>query len=170
MSTEVFAMWEGEMCFTVSSAVIYDTIEETGLNYDDFIDDFSAYDETFKPMVVKLTVENVHAKSLTDPPEFFSDGYVLSSKEEFSPEKFRSQNEGEWRVASGMPLAYADPHSDGPYDYFHYKIGEGETVEMTLCYYVKMDDVPLDELYLEIQTSSLDHRFGIRLDQLEEAE
>lgn len=41
---------------------------------------------------------------------------------------------------------------------------------MTLCYYVKMDDVPLDELYLEIQTSSLDHRFGIRLDQLEEAE
>ncbi len=73
-------MWEGEMCFTVSSAVIYDTIEETGLNYDDFIDDFSAYDETFKPMVVKLTVENVHAKSLTDPPEFFSDGYVLSSK------------------------------------------------------------------------------------------
>ena len=170
MSTEVFAMWEGEMCFTVSSAVIYDTIEETGLNYDDFIDDFSAYDETFKPMVVKMTVEDVHAKSLTDPPEFFSDGYVLSSKEEFSPEKFRSQNEGEWRVASGMPLAYADPHSDGPYDYFHYKIGEGETVEMTLCYYVKMDDVPLDELYLEIQTSSLDHRFGIRLDQLEEAE
>ena len=72
------------MCFTVSSAVIYDTIEETGLNYDDFIDDFSAYDETFKPMVVKLTVENVHAKSLTDPPEFFSDGYVLSSKEELS--------------------------------------------------------------------------------------
>ena len=88
------------------------------------------------------------------------------------PQKKNSvrKNEGEWRVASGMPLAYADPHSDGPYDYFHYKIGEGETVEMTLCYYVKMDDVPLDELYLEIQTSSLDHRFGIRLDQLEEAE
>lgn len=32
MSTEVFAYWEGEMVFTVDSAVIYDSIEKTGLN------------------------------------------------------------------------------------------------------------------------------------------
>lgn len=36
MSTEVFAYWEGEMVFTVDSAVIYDSIEKTGLNYDEF--------------------------------------------------------------------------------------------------------------------------------------
>lgn len=35
MSTEVFAYWEGEMVFTVDSAVIYDSIEKTGLNYDE---------------------------------------------------------------------------------------------------------------------------------------
>ena len=37
---------------------------------------------------------------------------------------------------------------------------------MTLCYYVKIDDIPLDELYLEITTQSSDHRFGIELDKL----
>lgn len=36
MSTEVFAYWEGEMVFTVDSAVIYDSIEKTGLNYDEY--------------------------------------------------------------------------------------------------------------------------------------
>lgn len=51
-----------------------------------------------------------------------------------------------------MPLAYANPHSDGMYNYFHYTIDEGETIQMTLCYYVKIDDIPLDELYLEITT------------------
>lgn len=106
MSTEVFAYWEGEMVFTVDSAVIYDSIEKTGLNYDEFVVDFSTYDSSFKPMVVQLTIENVNARLISDPPELFSDQYVLSSKEEFSKEKFRSQNGGEWRVASGMPLAY----------------------------------------------------------------
>lgn len=120
MSTEVFAYWEGEMVFTVDSAVIYDSIEKTGLNYDEFVVDFSTYDSSFKPMVVQLTIENVNARLISDPPELFSDQYVLSSKEEFSKEKFRSQNGGEWRVASGMPLAYANPHSDGMYNYFHY--------------------------------------------------
>lgn len=115
MSTEVFAYWEGEMVFTVDSAVIYDSIEKTGLNYDEFVVDFSTYDSSFKPMVVQLTIENVNARLISDPPELFSDQYVLSSKEEFSKEKFRSQNGGEWRVASGMPLAYANPHSDGMY-------------------------------------------------------
>ena len=117
-------------------------------------------------MVVQLTIENVNARLISDPPELFSDQYVLSSKEEFSKEKFRSQNGGEWRVASGMPLAYANPHSDGMYNYFHYTIDEGETIQMTLCYYVKIDDIPLDELYLEITTQSSDHRFGIELDKL----
>lgn len=166
MSTEVFAYWEGEMVFTVDSAVIYDSIEKTGLNYDEFVVDFSTYDSSFKPMVVQLTIENVNARLISDPPELFSDQYVLSSKEEFSKEKFRSQNGGEWRVASGMPLAYANPHSDGMYNYFHYTIDEGETIQMTLCYYVKIDDIPLDELYLEITTQSSDHRFGIELDKL----
>lgn len=128
MSTEVFAYWEGEMVFTVDSAVIYDSIEKTGLNYDEFVVDFSTYDSSFKPMVVQLTIENVNARLISDPPELFSDQYVLSSKEEFSKEKFRSQNGGEWRVASGMPLAYANPHSDGMYNYFHYTIDEGETI------------------------------------------
>ena len=32
--------------------------------------------------------------------------------------------------------------------------------------YVKIDDIPLDELYLEITTQSSDHRFGIELDKL----
>lgn len=166
MSTEVFAYWEGEMVFTVDSAVIYDSIEKTGLNYDEFVADFSTYDSSFRPMVVQLTIENVNARLISDPPELFSDQYVLSSKEEFSKEKFRSQNGGEWRVASGMPLAYANPHSDGMYNYFHYTIDEGETIQMTLCYYVKIDDIPLDELYLEITTQSSDHRFGIELDKL----
>lgn len=112
-----------------------------------FVVDFSTYDSSFKPMVVQLTIENVNARLISDPPELFSDQYVLSSKEEFSKEKFRSQNGGEWRVASGMPLAYANPHSDGMYNYFHYTIDEGETIQMTLCYYVKIDDIPLDELY-----------------------
>lgn len=92
MSTEVFAYWEGEMVFTVDSAVIYDSIEKTGLNYDEFVVDFSTYDSSFKPMVVQLTIENVNARLISDPPELFSDQYVLSSKEEFSKEKFRSQN------------------------------------------------------------------------------
>ena len=60
----------------------------------------------------------------------------------------------------------ADNYSDGMYNYFHYTIDEGETIQMTLCYYVKIDDIPLDELYLEITTQSSDHRFGIELDKL----
>ena len=101
-----------------------------------------------------------HWKSLWIP--FFQvSNFILQSTE-----KFRSQNGGEWRVASGMPLAYANPHSDGMYNYFHYTIDEGETIQMTLCYYVKIDDIPLDELYLEITTQSSDHRFGIELDKL----
>lgn len=105
MSTEVFAYWEGEMVFTVDSAVIYDSIEKTGLNYDEFVVDFSTYDSSFKPMVVQLTIENVNARLISDPPELFSDQYVLSSKEEFSKEKFRSQNGGE----SGKDQSVADP-------------------------------------------------------------
>lgn len=77
MSTEVFAYWEGEMVFTVDSAVIYDSIEKTGLNYDEFVVDFSTYDSSFKPMVVQLTIENVNARLISDPPELFSDQYVL---------------------------------------------------------------------------------------------
>lgn len=37
-------------------------------------------------MVVQLTIENVNARLISDPPELFSDQYVLSSKEEFSKE------------------------------------------------------------------------------------
>ena len=63
--------------------------EKTVLNYDEFVVDFSTYDSSFKPMVVQLTIENVNARLISDPPELFSDQYVLSSKEEFSKEKFR---------------------------------------------------------------------------------
>lgn len=170
MSTEVFALWQGEMSFTVTSAELFDSIEETGLNYDEFIDEYEAYGDTYKPLVINLTVKNINAHSTLNQNIFYSNDYMLSSKEEFSPEKFRSHADGEWRIASGMPLVYADPHSNGAYDYFHYTLDEGETINFTLCYYAKTDDIPLNELYLEIATDSDDHRFGFTLDQLKGAE
>ena len=170
MSTEVFALWVGEMGFTVTSAELFDSIEETGLNYDEFIYEFEGYDDTYKPLVVELTVKNYNAYSTFENGVFLSERFMLSSKEEFSPEKFRSQHNGEWRVGSGMPLVYVSPHSDGARDYFYYTLGEGETLNFTLCYYVDTAAMPLDELYLEILTNSSDHRFGFTLDQLKGVE
>ena len=170
MSTEVFALWVGEMAFTVTSAELFDSIEETGLNYDEFIDEFEGYDDTYKPLVVELTVKNYNAYSTLENGVFLSERFMLSSKEEFSPEKFRSQHDGEWRVGSGMPLVYVSPHSDGAGDYFYYTLGEGETLNFTLCYYADTAAMPLDELYLEILTNSSDHRFGFTLDQLKGVE
>lgn len=168
-SIEVFALWEGSLGFTVNSATLYDSIEATGLNYDDFIDDFSNYESTYKPMVINLTVRNIDAQSYIDETRFYSGDYIISSKEEFSPEKFRSHPNGHWRVTYGMPLAYVSPNSPGPYDYFLYPLSKGESVDLTLCYYIDTAYVPMDELYLEIMTSSDDHRFGIHLDRIEEA-
>ena len=170
MSTEVFALWVGEMGFTVTSAELFDSIEETGLNYDEFIDEFEGYDDTYKPLVVELTVKNYNAYSTLENGVFLSERFMLSSKEEFSPEKFRSQHDGELRVGSGMPLVYVSPHSDGARDYFYYTLGEGETLNFTLCYYADTAAMPLDELYLEILTNSSDHRFGFTLDQLKGVE
>lgn len=180
MSTEVFALWEGELSFTVTDAEIYDSIEETGLNPDDFVTEFDGYEKDgFKPLVVKMTVENIRARSLVnprstendpDPSIFYSDVVRISCKEEFSPEKFRTHVEGELPFGAIMPLAYIDRHMDGPYDYYFYTLKEGEAADLTMCFYVYTVSAPLDELYLEIDTNSKDHRFGIALDQLKGVE
>lgn len=180
MSTEVFAFWEGELAFTVTDAEIFDSIEETGLNPDDFVTEFDGYEKDgFKPMVVKMTVENISARSLVnprstendpDPSIFYSDVVRISCKEEFSPEKFRTHVEGELPFGAIMPMAYIDRHMDGPYDYYFYTLKEGEAADLTMCFYVYTVSAPLDELYLEIDTNSNDHRFGIALDQLKGVE
>lgn len=179
MSTEVFALWEGELAFSVTGAEFFDSIEETGLNYDDFVDEFEGYEDTYKPLVIHMTVKNISARSTVnprstenepDPYIFYSDGVNISCKEEFSPERFRTHPENEWPIGAFMPLVYVDPHMDGPYDYYFYTLKEGETVELIMCFYADTDAAPLDELYLEIITGSNDHRFGIALDQLKGVE
>ncbi len=174
--SEVFALWQGEMAFTVNSAVLYNTVEETGLNEDDFTAPIALYEEDgCKPLVIQMTIQNIDAKSnIEENPAFFSDGFLLSCKEEFNFENFLGGKSGisgsDWHVAQNSWLVYADPHSNGAYDYYSYYLEPGEFIKMTLCYYVKADAVPLNELYLAVQTNSNDHIFGIELNQLKEVE
>lgn len=93
MSTEVFAYWEGEMVFTVDSAVIYDSIEKTGLNYDElkkemdfpesigvlidspaFLDGYSAYDNLRYMASVKNKVSGEEIKDLLKKVELADAG------------------------------------------------------------------------------------------------
>lgn len=171
LSTEVFGLWEGEMSFTVTSAELFNSIEETGLNRDDFSGSIEGYEQDgYKPLVIKMNVKNISAKTIIDvmdgePYIFYSGGFILSCKEEFSPENFIVQSGDECRVGQTMANVYADPHSDGA-DYWFYTLKEGESVELTLCFFADTSAVPHDEWYLEIITGSNDHRFGFELDQL----
>lgn len=164
---EAFGYWTGKMTFTVNSATLYKDFESTGidadlatLNYDDYSSD------GYKPLVINMTINNVNATSNTGG-KFYSDIFMFSTKDEFYSENFEGdKNASDWSLHDNY-LAYVSNHSDGD-DYFLYDISQGKSVEMTLCYFFKADEMSLSELYLGLVTYSYCHSFGIELDKIED--
>ncbi len=163
---EAFGYWTGKMTFKVNSAVLYNDFESTGIDSAETAYDYNDYvSDGYKPLVINMTVNNINATS-NYGDTFYSDIFKFSSKDEFYSEDFiGDKSSADWKVNSGY-LAYFSAHSDGD-DYFSFNINEGESMDVTLCYYVLPDEMPLDSLYLGLVTYSYCHSFGIDLNNLE---
>ncbi len=163
---EAFGFWSGKMTFKVNSAVLYNDLESSGISSDQTTLDYNNYSQDgYKPLVINMTVSNINATP-NYGSTFYSDIFMLSSKDEFVNEDFLGDHSSsDWKYNLAY-LAYFSAHSDGD-DYYSYNINQGESMDVTFCYYVQADKMPLDNLYLGLVTYSYCHSFGIALDKLE---
>ncbi len=163
---EAFGYWTGKMTFKVNSATLYNDFASTGIDPNETSIDYDDYSsDGYKPFVINMTINNINA-SANNGDTFYSDIFWFSSKDEFISEDFSSdKTNADWKYHDAY-LAYFSAHSDGD-SYFMFNLNEGESMDVTLCYYVKSDILPLDNLYLGLVTYSYCHSFGIELNNIE---
>lgn len=163
---EAFGYWSGKMTFKVNSAVLYNDLESSGISSDQTVIDYGEYSQDgYKPLVINMTISNINATA-NYGSTFYSDIFMLSSKDEFVNEDFLGDKTfNDWKY-NDKYLAYYSAHSDGD-DYYSFNINQGESMDVTFCYYVKTDTISTDNLYLGLVTYSYCHSFGIALDKLE---
>ncbi len=170
--TEPYGYWEGEIEATVNSAILYNDVDSTNLSEEDKteVKKYNNYiEDGYQPLVINLTLHNINAESGYDGIDnaIYSDSFSFSTEEEFSKDKFLgNQTNGTWYLTGLYCLASATPHSEGN-AYLFFSLKPDETTNLTLCYLVKADELPMDNLIFAIKTSNYTHAYGVRLDKIE---
>lgn len=123
----------GNVKITFQGAEVYDDYTAAGISPEDLSSDYYSALDSFSVVVVQLTVENIDVQFTSDSPDEdfnisaltpavlggLTDSEVLSTYDNWYP-----------------TIEYFSPHGTGDFDYYHFRISPGESLDVQIGFSV----------------------------------